>query len=94
MDPPVAAVVQETDASSARAPKPEAIKDSKSTVDIAKGWTFFAAGTANRENAESHRDGINVRDYIANTDNEWWGGDGTLDETLRRHNCLTSQTDS
>lgn len=69
-------------------------EDSKSTVDIAKGWTFFAAGTANRENAESHRDGINVRDYIANTDNEWWGGDGTLDETLRRHNCLTSQTDS
>jgi hypothetical protein len=36
-------------------------------------------------------DGVNVRDYIANTDTEWWGGDATLAETLRDHNCLTSQ---
>jgi hypothetical protein len=47
--------------------------------------------SANRQTQENDRDGVNVRDYIANTDTEWWGGDATLAETLRDHNCLTSQ---
>jgi hypothetical protein len=66
-------------------------EDAYGTTDIAKGWLYFADGTANRETKENDRDGVNMQDYLANTDTEWWGSDGTLIETLRDHNCLTSQ---
>ena len=64
-------------------------EDAYATTAIAQGWSFFASGSANRQNLEVDRDGLNMDDYIANT-SSWWNNP-TVVQTLFEHNCLSSQ---
>ena len=59
------------------------------TEDIIAGWDHFANGTGNRQNDESDRDGVNVRDYYENNRN-WFTATGFFN-TFVRHNCLQDQ---
>lgn len=56
------------------------------TEDIVIGWDHFADGTGNRQNDESDRDGVNVRDYYENN-RSWLTAPGFFN-TFVRHNCL------
>jgi hypothetical protein len=59
--------------------------------DIVRGWREFANGSGNRQNDESDRDGVNVRDYFANNRNRFIAAG--YEETILRHNCLQDQAD-
>jgi len=60
------------------------------TTGLARGWSVFPGGSGNREDNESGRDGVNMRDY-------YWNNTGRYTnpqffETFIRHNCLQDQT--
>ena len=59
------------------------------TEDIIVGWDHFADGSGNRQNDESDRDGVNMRDYYENNRN-WFTAAGFFN-TFVRHNCLQDQ---
>ncbi|HZE71213.1 MAG TPA: hypothetical protein VE135_17005 [Pyrinomonadaceae bacterium] len=59
------------------------------TEDIIIGWDFFANGSGNRQNDESDRDGLNMRDYFENT-RGWFTAPGYF-ETFIQHNCVQDQ---
>jgi hypothetical protein len=59
--------------------------------DIVRGWRVFANGSGNRQNDESDRNGVNVRDYFANNRNRFVAAG--YEETILRHNCLQDQAD-
>lgn len=59
------------------------------STDIVKGWRRFDDGSDNREDGESGQDGVNMRDYYANTTG-WFTASGVF-ETLVEHNCLQAQ---
>jgi hypothetical protein len=59
--------------------------------DIVHGWRVFANGSGNRQNDESDRNGVNVRDYFANNRNRFVAAG--YEETILRHNCLQDQAD-
>jgi len=61
------------------------------TTDILNGWRRFSNGNGNREELESDRDGVNMRDYWENNSTGFVAA-GAF-ETLIQHNCLTAQTD-
>jgi hypothetical protein len=60
------------------------------TADIIAGWDAFANGSANRQNDESDRDGVNMRDYYENTRTRFTAAGYFA--TLIQHNCLQDQT--
>lgn len=59
------------------------------TADLVAGWDAFADGSANRQNDESDRDGVNVRDYYENTRGRFAAAG--FFTTLVEHNCLQDQ---
>lgn len=61
-----------------------------SSIAIAQGWRQFSNGTGNREEFESGRDGVNMRDYWSNNSSRFDEGDEQ--STLIQHNCLQAQT--
>lgn len=61
-----------------------------STTGLAKGWAEFEGGTDNREDNESGRDGVNMRDYYSNNTGRYTSS--SFFETFIRHNCLEDQT--
>jgi hypothetical protein len=71
-------------------------RDTFYTWDIAYAWTLFAAGTGNRQNFESDggspENGVNVRDYHANTSSAWFGS-SSMFQSMLEHNCIQSQDD-
>jgi hypothetical protein len=60
------------------------------TADIIAGWDRFADGSANRQNDESGRDGVNVRDYYENNRTRFAAAG--LFASFVEHNCLQNQT--
>ena len=62
---------------------------SYNSLDIARGWRQFPNGSGNRDDGESDRDGVNVRDYWGNNSGRFTAA-GVF-ETLLEHNCLQSQ---
>ena len=57
--------------------------------DIIYAWDHFRNGSSNRENDESDRYGVNMRDYYENN-RSWFTAAGFFD-TFIRHNCLADQ---
>ena len=62
---------------------------SYSTTSIGTGWRRFENGSGNREDGESGRDGVNMKDYYYNNDHRFT--DSRFYETFLRHNCLQYQ---
>jgi hypothetical protein len=60
-----------------------------STTAIARGWRQFPNGSGNRDDGESGRDGVNMRDYYANNTGRFTSSN--FFETFIRHNCLQAQ---
>ena len=60
------------------------------TTGLARGWSVFSGGSGNREDNESGRDGVNVRDYYWNNTSRYTASQ--FFETFIRHNCLQDQT--
>lgn len=59
------------------------------TLWMARSWGQFPDGTNDREDYETGRHGVNVKDYYFN--NEGRPASTTWGETLRGHNCLQFQ---
>lgn len=57
--------------------------------DIVVGWRQFSPGTGNRQQNESGRDGVNMKDYYENNKSRLTAA-GFFD-TFIRHNCLQDQ---
>ena len=60
-------------------------------LSIMQGYNQFPAGTANRQKSESDSNGLNVRDYVSDTNVNWFGGSATQTQTMLNHNCIQSQ---
>jgi hypothetical protein len=60
-------------------------------TDIMFAYGQFAPGTANRQRQEADAHGVNVRDYVANTNSAVFGATTTQSVTMLNHNCLGSQ---
>lgn len=58
------------------------------TTYIGRGWRQFGNGSGNRQDGESGRDGVNMRDYYANNTGRF---SSNFFETLIEHNCLQAQ---
>lgn len=58
---------------------------------IVSALRAFPGGTGNGQTNESDADGVNVRDYIANTNASVFGGSTTQEETMLNHNCIDGQ---
>jgi hypothetical protein len=57
---------------------------------LVTAWDTFAAGTGNRQKAESDQDGVNVWDYHVNAQSVTFGGANTS-VSLITHNCIQMQ---
>lgn len=60
------------------------------TTGLVRGWSVFPGGSGNRDNNESGRDGVNMRDYYWNNTGRYTAPE--FFETFLRHNCLHNQT--
>jgi hypothetical protein len=60
------------------------------TADIIGGWDLFPNGSGNRQNDESDRDGVNMRDYYENNRTHFTAAG--FFTTFIEHNCLQDQT--
>ncbi|MCY1013530.1 hypothetical protein OV079_49990 [Nannocystis pusilla] len=58
---------------------------------IVSALRAFPGGTGNGQTNESDANGVNVRDYIANTNASVFGGSTTQEETMLNHNCIDGQ---
>lgn len=58
---------------------------------IVQAYSQFPSGTGNRQKNESDADGVNIRDYHANTNSAWFFSSATQFISMLDHNCLQSQ---